>query len=108
MLVDICSFLPAAESYRARLLGWAAIPGYFRMFSKGLSRFCRMDEAGFLSRVEDRSDSEIREFAEEAASRLGRSTGDFVADMDVAGYDVSVVFSIDQESTTGGRASTRW
>ncbi len=101
MLVDICSFLPVAESYRSRLLGWAAIPGYFQMFAKGLSRFCGMEEAAFRSRVEDRPEREIRDFVEEIAGRLGRTAGDFIADMDAAGYDLSTVFSIDQESTTG-------
>ena len=101
MLVDVCSFLPVEESYHARLLGWAAIPGYFRMFAKGLSHVCGMEEAGFRGRIENRSDSEILEFVEEIAARLGRPADDFVEEMDAAGYDVSVVFSIDQESTTG-------
>lgn len=101
VLVDICSFLPVAESYRSRLLGWAAIPGYLRMFAKGLSRFCEIEEDTFRSRVESRSKEEVQEFIEETAGRLGRPVKDFIVDLDEAGYDIAAVFSIDQESTTG-------
>lgn len=97
----MCSFLPAPESYRARLLGWAAIPGYFRMFSRGLSRFCGVAEEEFLRRVLDRPQNEIIDFIEETAFSRGKDTAAFVADLGAAGYDRAVVFSIDSQTTTG-------
>ncbi|MFP6889186.1 MAG: amidohydrolase family protein [Nitrospinota bacterium] len=101
MLVDICSFLPVEPSFRARLSGWAAIPGYFLMFARGISRFCGVDEEEFLRRVKGRPDFEVGAFIEEVAARQARGASQFVLEMDEAGYDVSVVFSIDQETTTG-------
>jgi len=101
VIIDICSFLPVEASYRARLLGWAAIPGYFRMFAKGLSAFCRVEESEFRRRVVGAGEREVRAFVEEAAARLGRPASAFVSMLDAAGYGAAVVFSIDQESTTG-------
>lgn len=101
MIVDVCSFLPAEASYRARLLGWAAIPGYFRMFAKGLSAFCGVEEGEFRRRTLDRPEREVRAFIEEVAAARGRTAGEFVAMLDEAGYGRAVVFSIDQETTTG-------
>ena len=101
MIVDICSFLPVAESYRARLLGWASIPGYLKMFAKGLSAFCGVEEEEFRRRAVGRSRVEIHTFIDEISTRLGRPLEEFIATLDAAGYDKAVVFSIDQESTTG-------
>ena len=72
MLVDICSFLPVEPSFRARLSGWAAIPGYFLMFARGISRFCGVDEEEFLRRVKGRPDFEVGAFIEEVAARPAR------------------------------------
>jgi predicted TIM-barrel fold metal-dependent hydrolase len=104
MLIDICSFLPVHSSFIARLSGWAAIPGYFRMFSKGISRFCGVDEDEFVRRTLERSPSKVAKFIEEVSEKRGRPVSDFILTMDEARYDVSVVFSIDQESTTGARS----
>jgi len=101
MLVDICSFLPVEPSFRARLSGWAAIPGYFLMFARGISRFCGVGEEEFIRKVKGRSGSEVGAFIEEVAARQSRTAGRFISEMDEAGYDVSVVFSVDQEITTG-------
>ena len=101
LIIDVCSFLPVAESYRARLLGWASIPGYFRMFSKGLSAFCGVEEAEFRRRAVDTTPGEMQAFVDEVSARLGEPVSKFVAALDEAGYDKAVVFSIDQQSTTG-------
>ncbi len=101
MIVDVCSFLPLAESYRARLLGWASIPGYFRMFSKGLSAFCGVGEEEFRRNAVEPAQEKIHSYIDEVAERLGGPLEKFIAALDVAGYDKVVVFSIDQESTTG-------
>jgi predicted TIM-barrel fold metal-dependent hydrolase len=103
MLIDICIFLPVHSSFIARLSGWAAIPGYFRMFSKGISRFCGVDEDEFVRRTLEQSPSKVAEFIEEVSEKRGRPVSDFILTMDEARYDVSVVFSIDQESATGAR-----
>ena len=100
MIVDVCSFLPVEAGYRARLLGWAAIPGYFRMFAKGLSAFCGVAEEEFRRRALG-GEKEVRAFIEKVAAARGRTAGEFVAMLDAAGYDRAVVFSIDQEATTG-------
>ncbi|MBT7856427.1 MAG: hypothetical protein HN720_05810, partial [Nitrospinaceae bacterium] len=88
MLIDICSFLPVHSSFIARLSGWAAIPGYFRMFSKGISRFCGVGEEEFIQRTMERSASEVNDFIEEVSEKRGRPVGDFILDMDEAGYDL--------------------
>jgi len=101
LIIDVCSFLPVAESYRARLEGWAAIPGYFRMFARGLSAFCGVGEEEFRRRAVEAAPGEVRSWIEEIAARLGRPPEAFIAMLDEAGYDKAVVFSIDQESATG-------
>ncbi len=106
MLIDICSFLPVEDSFRARLSGWAAIPGYFRMFSKGISGFCGVEEDEFLRGVDDQSASKVAAFIDEISARRGRPVSEFISAMDDAGYDLSVVFSIDQETTTGAAPLT--
>ncbi|MEE9273974.1 MAG: amidohydrolase family protein [bacterium] len=101
MIIDICSFLPVEESYRTRLMGWAAIPGYFRTFGKGLSRFCGLGEAEFRRRVMDRPEREVHAFIEEVAAARAQTVDDFVRRLDAAGYDRAAVFCIDAERTTG-------
>lgn len=101
MIIDVCSFLPVEESYRARLRGWAAIPGYFRMFAKGLSAFCGVAEEEFRHRTQAPAPEKILAYIDEVAARRGAPLERFVASLDAAGYDKAVVFSIDQESTTG-------
>lgn len=101
MIVDICSFLPVEENYRARLRGWAAISGYFEMFAKGLSRFCGVDEGEFRRRVVGRTGAEVSGFIDEVSAARGRPVDDFIQVLDAAGYGVAVIFSIDSETTTG-------
>ncbi len=103
MIVDIFSFLPVEASYRSRLAGWAAIPGYFRMFSKGIARFCGVEEAELLRRTLDRPEGEVSEFIEEVAAARGAPVADYISRLDEAGFDAAVIYSIDQEATTGAR-----
>ena len=71
------------------------------MFAKGLSAFCGVEEEEFRRRAVGTTREEIHTFIDEISARLGEPLPQFVAALDAAGYDKAVVFSIDQESTTG-------